>query len=285
VERPDEARLTVSDVLVLTTKSQHAQTALDQWADVPVHGPDGAVAGRAGDLLPVLIALNGLAGEEIALRYFDRVFAVCVWSPVVLLEPGEVIARGVPLHGIFHVGRYGGSADPAADAELLDGIRRDFGTADYRVIPTADVLRWKYRKLLSNLNNVFQALLGDTGGAEDLQRAAETEAKEVLAAAGIAVPDDEEAQATWSALAFRTVPGQPAQLGGSSWQSLVRGSGNIETDYLNGEIAKIARRLGRPAPINSGLTALARRAARDGLRPGQLTAPELRARLGTAPGE
>jgi hypothetical protein len=63
-------------------------------------------------------------------------------------------------------------------------------------------------------------------------------------------------------LSLLPVPGEPAQLGGSSWQSLVRGTGTIETDFLNGEITLIARRLGRPAPINTRLTALARRAAR-----------------------
>jgi 2-dehydropantoate 2-reductase len=281
VDGPAGVRLTVDDVLVLTTKSHQAAAALDQWADVPVHGRDGAALGRAGDLLPLFTALNGVVGEEIALRWFDRVFAVCVWSPAVMIEPGEVIVRADPLHGIFHIGRFGTAADPAADTALVEALGRDFGPAGYRVNPTGDVMRWKYRKLLTNLENALQALLGDTSGADDLRRAAETEAREVLAAAGIAVPDDAETAAAWSDLVFAPVPGQPAQLGGSSWQSLVRGTGTIETDYLNGEIAKIARRLGRSAPINSGLTALARRAARAGLRPGTLTLPDLRAHLTT----
>jgi 2-dehydropantoate 2-reductase len=72
------------------------------------------------------------------------------------------------------------------------------------------------------------------------------------------------------------VPGEPAQLGGSSWQSLVRGTGTIETSYLNGEIALLGRQVGRPAPINARLTALARHAAREGLRPGSLGVDDLR---------
>ena len=44
---------------------------------------------------------------------------------------------------------------------------------------------------------------------------------------------------------IQPVPGLPAFLGGSTWQSLTRGTGNVETDYLNGEIVRIAR-LARP---------------------------------------
>jgi 2-dehydropantoate 2-reductase len=80
------------------------------------------------------------------------------------------------------------------------------------------------------------------------------------------------------------VPGEPAQLGGSSRQSPVRGTGTIETDFLNGEITLIARRLGWPAPINTRLTALARRAARDGLAPGSMDVDQLRVQVSTPDG-
>jgi len=76
------------------------------------------------------------------------------------------------------------------------------------------------------------------------------------------------------------VPGQTEALGGSSWQSLARGTGDIETDYLNGEIALIARRLGIEAPINAGIARLARRAAADGQAPGAITAEALAGLLG-----
>ena len=38
--------------------------------------------------------------------------------------------------------------------------------------------------------------------------------------------------------------------GGSSWQSIVRGTGNIEADFLNGEIALLGRLHGIPTPAN-----------------------------------
>ncbi|WP_031464296.1 ketopantoate reductase family protein [Sciscionella sediminilitoris] len=277
---PDQARLTSEDVLVLTTKTQQAAAAVDEWADVPVHDRAGTVLGRAADLLPICIALNGVSGEEIALRYFSRVFAVCVWFPTIMIEPGEVLVRTAPSRGLFHVSRYGACSDPA-DSPLLEELGRDWAAAGCLVRQPDSALAWKYRKLLTNLGNVLQALLGDASGAENLRQAIEAEAAAILEAAGIPVTGAEEARAAWQTeeLSVRPVPGEPAQIGGSSWQSLVRGTGSIETDFLNGEIALIARRIGRSAPINARLTALARRAARQGLRPGAIGIEELRAEL------
>jgi len=214
VTGPEGMRLTRRDVLVLTTKTQQAEAALAQWADVPVHDADGQVVGRASDQLPILTALNGVAGEEIALRYFDRVFGVCVWFPTVMLEPGEVLMRGAPLRGIFHIGRYGISPDPREDTAMMDALRRDWMAADFEVVQPGDVMRWKYRKLIANVGNVLQALLGDTTDATDLRRAADAEAREVLVAAGISIPDDQEASAAWAGYAVRPVPGEPAVMGG-----------------------------------------------------------------------
>ena len=56
--------------------------------------------------------------------------------------------------------------------------------------------------------------------------------------------------------------------GGSSWQSLARGVGTIETDYLNGEIVLLGRLHGVPIPANAALQAHAREMARSGAGPG-----------------
>lgn len=285
VAGPEGVRLRADDVLVLATKTHQADAAINQWADVEVYDGDRLV-GRAADHLPILTALNGVASEEIALRYFDRVYAVCVWFPAVMIDPGEVIVRGAPLRGVFHIGRYGRTSDPAADDDLLRTVRTDWAAAGCNVVLPDDVMAWKYRKLISNLGNAFQALLGNNGpdgnrGVADLAEAARAEARLVLDAAGITVTsDDEERAARQHATQVKPVPGAPDQLGGSSWQSLMRGSGTIETDYLNGEIALIGRRIGHPTPVNSRITALARHAAHAGLRPGDTTADQVRAALG-----
>ncbi|MBV8862371.1 MAG: NAD(P)-binding domain-containing protein, partial [Mycobacterium sp.] len=63
---PNQVRLTHRDVLVFTTKTQQLDAALQDWVDQPVQGPDGIV-GTAGEKLPAMTALNGVAAEEKAL--------------------------------------------------------------------------------------------------------------------------------------------------------------------------------------------------------------------------
>lgn len=68
--------------------------------------------------------------------------------------------------------------------------------------------------------------------------------------------------------------------GGSSWQSLARRTGDIETEHLNGEIVRLAHRLDREAPINAALTRLTRAAVSRGLGPGVYSVDELADLLG-----
>jgi 2-dehydropantoate 2-reductase len=63
--------------------------------------------------------------------------------------------------------------------------------------------------------------------------------------------------------------------GGSSWQSLSRGVGTIETDYLNGEVVLLGRLHGVPAPVNELLQRLAREAATGGHAPGRMSVDDL----------
>ena len=102
----------------------------------------------------------------------------------------------------------------------------------------------------------------------------------MLDAAGIAyTSEEEESSARAAGFTMKPVPGVPEFVGGSTWQSLTRGTGNIETDYLNGEIVKIAHEIGLEAPINARLAHLARQAAARGAQPGELSADDLAALL------
>lgn len=273
---PDELELTTDDVLVLATKTQQAEAALRTWADVAVH-TDGRVVGTAGSSLPVLTALNGVAAESMALRYFRRVVGVCVWMPSVHLTAGEVIIRGGPTSGMLHLG----SAPPGREHGLVADVAADLVAAGFDAPQPADVMPWKYRKLISNLANGLQALVGPGGGTKHLATALEDEARAVLAAAGIEVtPDAEEAAARAAGFSMHHVPGVPDDVGGSTWQSLQRGTGNVETDYLNGEVARVAHGLGREAPLNARLASLVRQAAEHGQQPGAVTAAQLAEALG-----
>ena len=70
--------------------------------------------------------------------------------------------------------------------------------------------------------------------------------------------------------------------GSSTWQSLARGQGSVEVDYLNGEIVLLGRQYGVPTPVNELLQTLANRKARQLSEPGTMTPDELLALLGQA---
>jgi 2-dehydropantoate 2-reductase len=278
---PEEVRLESDDVLVLATKTQAAETALREWVDRPVFAagsPSPDPLGTAGDLLPVFTALNGIESERIASRLFARVFGVCVWLPAVHLTPGEIVIRIGPSSGTFIVGRFGPGAD-AADQTLLATLESDWSAAGIRMFVVDEVMPWKHRKLLSNLGNALQALLGPDADSGAIASRLRAEATELYDLAGVTIPtDDDETEWRGNAFDIRAVPGVEGDLGGSSWQSMKRG-GSIESDYLNGEIALLARLLGRQAPLNASVQRLARQAAAAGAGAGSMTVAELETRL------
>jgi 2-dehydropantoate 2-reductase len=74
---------------------------------------------------------------------------------------------------------------------------------------------------------------------------------------------------------IRPVPGWNAGPNNSTWQSLSRNTGNVETDFLNGEIVRIAHRQGIEAPLNAALACVAHVAVHNGLGPSPCSAAEL----------
>jgi 2-dehydropantoate 2-reductase len=76
------------------------------------------------------------------------------------------------------------------------------------------------------------------------------EGEATLAAAGLdtASPDEDRAR-RGDLLQLGEIAGR-RRPGGSSWQSVERGTGNIETDYLNGEIVWLGRLTGVDTPAN-----------------------------------
>jgi 2-dehydropantoate 2-reductase len=98
----------------------------------------------------------------------------------------------------------------------------------------------------------------------------------VLVAAGIehTAEDVTNVGARLQRLGQGEVDGHP-HLGGSTWQSVVRGTGNVETDYFNGEIVLLGRNLGIPTPLNELVQTLTRVTVLEGRRPGWRSAREL----------
>jgi 2-dehydropantoate 2-reductase len=82
-------------------------------------------------------------------------------------------------------------------------------------------------------------------------------------------------------MAFKPVPGVERQ-GGSTAQSLARGAGSVETDYLNGEIVLLGRLHGVPVPANAFFVELGARMASRGLTPGAVSLAEIEQGLAAA---
>ena len=250
---PDELEILAADVVILAMKGQHTLEAVE------------ALAATAPPEVAVVCAQNGVENERVALRRFPNVYGMNVFLPASHLEPGVVQGNGSPLAGMLDVGCYPNGVNPTAEkiAADLDGS----GLASMAV---PDIMRHKYAKLLVNLGNALEAAAGPAGRESDLGERARTEARAVLDAAGIAVATPEETRARRGDLVqLKPVAGQ-RRAGGSSWQSLARGAGNIEADYLNGEIVLLGRLFGIPTPVNEALQRVANDLARRAAPPGSV---------------
>lgn len=268
VQGPAElGELRPDDVLFLAVKTQDCRSALDAWSGRPVAG-----GGTAGELLPLVCAQNGVESERIALRRFRRVYGMCVWLPATHVEPGAVSAAGAPYTGILHIGRFPRGTDDTARL-----ISADLEESRLLAPVVADVMRWKYGKLLANLANAVEAVTGPLTGDEAiaLYRKARAEGEAVLAAAGIeAVGEQEQKETRGDRLRLEPLEGSEHG-GGSSWQSLSRGTGTIEADFLNGEIALLGRLYSVPTPVNDALQTVANAFARERREAGSMPVTEL----------
>ncbi|MFD0576255.1 ketopantoate reductase C-terminal domain-containing protein [Dactylosporangium darangshiense] len=108
------------------------------------------------------------------------------------------------------------------------------------------------------------------------------EGETVLYAAGIPfVSLAEDRARRGDILQLRAVAGVE-RAGGSTWQSLARGTGNVEADYLNGEIVLLGRLHGVPTPANETARRLVVAAAQRGAAPGSLTPSDFLAEVARA---
>jgi 2-dehydropantoate 2-reductase len=246
------------DVALMCTKTQDSEPLLDALHAV---APDVAVA----------CLQNGVANERLAADRFANVQAVYVVLPTAHLEPGLVIGYSGPVPGILDVGRY-----PRGIDEVTERIADGLGAAGYSSRALTDVMPWKYRKLLVNLANAAEASCGPTDPALDkLVEAAYAEGERCLDAAGIAYATgaDDHRRAD-GFVNFRQVGGQDRS-GGSTWQSLRRGTGSVEAEHLNGEIVSLGREHGVPTPVNELLLSTVTAMARDREQPGSRSAADL----------
>ena len=264
VAGPGEITFQPDDVVLLTMKSQDTASAVDALVHAGVR--DQAVC----------CFQNGLNNERLALRHFSNVYGVTVMIPADYTVPGEVVCYGQPRLGLFDIGRYPAGLD--ANVEKLVAA---LTAANFAAFPMEEVQLSKRGKLIENLGNVVDAAMGpdsDRGGA--LMDAARDEARAVYRKAGLEWKEIDRNEPRRKGLVeMGTVEGHQ-RAGSSSTQSLKRGAGSIETDYLNGEVVLMGRLNGVPVPLNSALSELGHDLISGKVGPGTLTEPELRARLG-----
>jgi 2-dehydropantoate 2-reductase len=256
-----EVAFTEDDVLLMAVKGQDTPDALDALAGAP---PD----------LPIVCLQNGVDNERQALRRFRRVYGVPVMCPASHLEPGVVEARSAPIAGIFDVGCY-----PTGVDEVATSVAAAFAGSGFSSVARVDVMRFKWAKLLMNLANALEAACGTIQPESRLYHEARAEGRAAMAAAGVDCASAEEDKARRGDLIrIRPVAGSERG-GGSSWQSLARGTGSIEADQLNGEIVLLGRLHGVPTPLNELLQRTANDLARRGAEPGSMTEADLEAQL------
>jgi 2-dehydropantoate 2-reductase len=270
----EELTLAPGDVLLLTVKSQQTADLLGDLAVRPVGKRS------AGEELPLFCCQNGVSNELEALRFFRQVHGVCLNMPTTHLVPGRVEGQGSPISGILELGLAPSGHDDADTA-----LAADLNASGFAATVREDVMAWKRAKLLRNLGNALEALFGHELDERDLEAvrllslAAKKEAEACFTAAGLTVVDGARWRQQMSGkMSVEPVEGRERG-GGSTWQSVTRGQGSVETDFLNGEIVQLGRRYRLPTPVNGDFQRRMQRLARGMDQPGAATPSQMWAEL------
>jgi 2-dehydropantoate 2-reductase len=208
------------------------------------------------------------------------------------MVPFNVVERGP---GAYHQGS-GGELEIRRAPELQPFVD-EFARAGLPLVTHADMLPVQWAKLLLNLNNAINALANRPLKEELAQRAyrrclgmAQSEALALLARAGIRPARLTPVPPAWMPHFLGLPDAWFARLGRamltidplarSSMSDDLAAGRATEVDWINGEVVKLARRLGVNAPVNERLCELVHEAERSDARPswtGDALLSELRA--------
>ena len=140
VGHPDDIAFAGDEVVILTMKAQHSLGALED------------LRAAAGDEVPVICCQNGVVNEAMALRRFRRVYGMAVYLPGENLEPGVVRCHSVRKIGILDAGVY-----PHGTDDFIAAVGARLERANMVSTPSAEVMAWKYSKLVINTGNAITA--------------------------------------------------------------------------------------------------------------------------------
>jgi 2-dehydropantoate 2-reductase len=257
VTGPEQIEFHPDDVICLTMKGQNTEGAMKDLKAVV-------------DDVPVFCFQNGIRNEEIVSRSFSRVYGAMVRVGSVYLKDGEIIARRDP-PGWFIIGRY-----PKGKDKLAEAVAECMRKAGFYARTSDDVIAYKWGKLMSNLNNAIGAITnakwGETGA---ISRAAEKELADLLAEAKIKWISQQQMSKEWPETSEPLRGSIDSEAQSSTWQSLAREQGTVETDFMNGEVVRLAASLGKKAPINEKLLNITKEMAAKKELPGKYTTKQL----------
>jgi 2-dehydropantoate 2-reductase len=248
------------DVVLLCVKSQDTDRSLTEIR----------AAGGAPQTLPIFCCQNSITNEPAALRFFRRVYGVLVVVPGIFLEPGVVHNPIRGNAGVLEVGLY-----PSGSDALAEEVAAALAKASYEGRVNPQVMHAKGAKLLGNLGNAMGAITDGKGDNKAFMAAVRSEAEACLSAAGLPWEPRETFDARMKeSRGVTELPSGVRNLG-STWQSMVRQRGEVESDYLNGEIVRLGRLHGIATPHNELLQEAASAMAARGETPGKHTAQDL----------
>ncbi len=267
-----ELAIGAETVVLLTMKSNDTASALDS-------------VGAAYDGLPIFCIQNGVTNEDLVAGRGLRAYGCRVVLGGRILEPGIVAHTG---SGILTIGCW-----PSGIDKVCRTFSTDIEASGLEAPLHENVRAAKWGKLLANVNNAYLALTNTSLQASRKFEAhrffladVQEEAVRVLAAADIAA-DVGRSSTIEEQIAKLRVPGDwdrveiptdPDKLGWpSTWQDLQFQRGQVEVQFFNGEVVRLAATLGLSAPLNEVLWHLCEDAAARRLLPGSETTATLRA--------
>jgi 2-dehydropantoate 2-reductase len=275
----DPAAAATADLVLVTVKSAATATAAAELANV---------------LRPGTIVVS----FQIGIGNADVLRAALPQCTVLEgMVPFNVVERAP---GVFHQGSAGELEIRHAPA--MQPFVEAFGKAGLPLVQHADMLPVQWAKLLLNLNNAINALANRPLKEELSQRAyrrclgmAQQEALALLKHAHLRPARLTPLPASWiprvlglpdalfERLGRRMLTIDP--LARSSMSDDLAAGRATEVDWINGEVVRLARRLGQTAPVNERLGELVRKAERAETRPswsGEALLAELRTAVGAS---
>jgi 2-dehydropantoate 2-reductase len=165
---------------------------------------------------------------------------------------------------------------------LLESVAADLRAAGYLIKLVDDPMPFKWGKLMANLSNAIDAITGSgwgMGNDTSADSAVYKEAAEILKKAGVKWVSQAKIIEDWPET--KNIRGQfKTAAQSSTWQSLAKGADKLETDFLNGEIVRLAESIGLDAPLNRKLIDIAKKMAANHEKPGTYDSDQLKAMLG-----